>query len=52
VLAVLQERDRQPQRRAERRTEGIARAAVFSWTRYASEVLPVYLRLAGASAVR
>lgn len=52
VLGVLQERDQQPQRRAERRTEGIARAAVFSWTRYASEVLPLYRRLAGTSAVR
>lgn len=52
VLGILQERDQQPERRAERRTEGIARAAVFSWTRYAAEVLPLYVRLAGASAVR
>lgn len=52
VLDSLQEREQQPSRWAERRTEGIARAAVFSWARYASHVLPVYLRLAGASAVQ
>lgn len=52
VLDSLQEREQQPSRWAERRTEGIARAAVFSWARYASQVLPVYLRLAGASVVR
>ena len=52
VLDSLQEREQQPSRWAERRTEGIARAAVFSWARYASHVLPVYLRLAGAGAVQ
>lgn len=49
VLDILSERRERPARWAERRTEGIARAAVFSWTRYAAQVLPLYGRLAGTS---
>ena len=48
VLEILRERTEQPDRLAERRTEGVARAAVFSWARYASQVVPVYLHLAGS----
>jgi glycosyltransferase involved in cell wall biosynthesis len=49
VLDILAERAQQPARLAERRTEGVARAAVFSWARYASQVLPLYFRLAGSA---
>jgi glycosyltransferase involved in cell wall biosynthesis len=48
VLEVL--RDDAPHA-AERRTEGIARAAVFSWARYAAQVVPVYRRLASAGGI-
>lgn len=46
VLDILRERDQQPLRSADRRTAGIARAAVFSWKRYATEVVPLYFQLA------
>ena len=49
VLEVLRERSERPDRWAERKTEGIARAAVFSWARYASQLLPLYRRLASGT---
>ena len=47
VLEILTERAQQPARLAERRTEGVARAAVFSWARYASQVRPALLAPGG-----
>ena len=52
VLEVLRERSEQPDRWADRKTEGIARAAVFSWARYASQLLPLYSRLAASGTAR
>jgi glycosyltransferase involved in cell wall biosynthesis len=50
VTEAVEERTHEPQRWAERRTAGISRAAVFSWARYAAQVVPLYARLgAGAS---
>ena len=49
VLEVLRERGERPDRWAERKTEGIARAAVFSWARYASQLLPLYSHLASGT---
>lgn len=42
VLGLLDERDRDPGRWAGRRSRGIARAADFSWSRYADDVVAMY----------
>ena len=52
VVRALQERAGNPARWAERRTQGIARAAVFSWSRYAAQVVPLYQRLASPETPR
>lgn len=50
VLKALAERERDPNAWAKRKTQGVARAAAFSWSRYAAEVVPLYLSLAGRAA--
>ena len=46
VLGALTMRDADPGAWQTVRQRGIARAAAFSWSRYASDVLPLYFRLA------
>ena len=46
VNDALTERTHEPRRWAERKTAGISRAAVFSWARYAAQVVPLYERIA------
>ena len=45
VARVLEAR-REPARAAAMRREAVARAAAFSWSRYADEIVPLYERLA------
>lgn len=42
ILRLLEERDRDPDGWAERKTRGVARAADFSWSRHADEVAELY----------
>jgi glycosyltransferase involved in cell wall biosynthesis len=49
AVEAIEERTHQPARWAERKMEGLARAAVFSWTRYAAQVQPLYARLASGT---
>lgn len=49
VTGALAERRDAPERWRDRRCAGIARAALFSWSRYASELIPIYERLAHIS---
>ena len=46
VLATLAERERDPAAWAARRAQGVERAAAFSWSRYAAEIVPLYVSLA------
>lgn len=54
VVAALRERDTQPAQWEARRRRGIARAAAFSWSRYAAQVVDLYEALSPrrAQAVR
>ena len=52
VLDALRERATEPSRWAERKTQGIARAAVFSWARYAAQVVPLYRQLVAGGPLR
>jgi glycosyltransferase involved in cell wall biosynthesis len=49
VLALLEERDRNREAWDSRRSLGVARAAEFSWSRYASEVIALYRAVASAA---
>jgi glycosyltransferase involved in cell wall biosynthesis len=46
VLALLVERHERPARFAERKARALARAACFSWSRYAASVVELYERIA------
>ena len=48
VVAALGERRADPARWAARRAAGMQRAAAFSWSRYTTEVVALYRRLAAA----
>ena len=48
VAALLRERLERPEVWASRKASGIQRAAAFSWSKYAGDILPLYARLAGA----
>jgi glycosyltransferase involved in cell wall biosynthesis len=50
VLRLLDERRHQPAQWAMRSETGIRRAAAFSWSRYASDVVSIYARTAGVPA--
>ncbi|HET7221145.1 MAG TPA: glycosyltransferase family 1 protein [Vicinamibacterales bacterium] len=50
VLRLLDERRHQPAQWTMRSETGIRRAAAFSWSRYASDVVTIYARIAGVSA--
>jgi len=47
VTRLLEERAQQPAQWTLRREAGIRRAAAFSWSRYASDVIAIYARVAG-----
>ena len=47
VSNALAEREQHPDAWARRKTLGVARAAAFSWSRYAAEIVPLYFSLAG-----
>ena len=47
VLAALAERSADPDAWVRRQQTGVARAASFSWSRYAAELVPLYRALAG-----
>jgi glycosyltransferase involved in cell wall biosynthesis len=47
VADLLVERERRPAVWKSRRAAGVERAAAFSWAKYASDILPLYSRLAG-----
>jgi len=47
VVGLLNEREHDAERWQIRRTRGIARAADFSWSRYAAELVQVYQALSG-----
>ena len=49
VLALLVERDERPARFAERKARARARAACFSWSRYAASVAEIYEGIAEAA---
>ena len=49
VADLLQERERRPEAWQLRRSAGVDRAAAFSWAKYASDILPLYYRLAGVA---
>ena len=49
VSALLTERREQPEGWERRRSAGIERASVFSWSRYAAGIVPLYFELAGAT---
>lgn len=49
VSRLLDERSTQPGQWTLRREAGIRRAAAFSWSRYASDVVAIYGRMAGVS---
>ena len=48
VTGLLLERQQQPEAWARRKAAGVGRAAAFSWSRYAADVVPLYYRLAAA----
>ena len=50
VSRLLDERRHQPAQWTMRSETGIRRAAAFSWSRYASDVVDIYARIAGAGA--
>ena len=50
VLRALATRERNPGAWKVRRDIGLRRAAAFSWSRYASDLLPLYRRVAGVGA--
>ncbi|HVL67919.1 MAG TPA: glycosyltransferase family 1 protein [Vicinamibacterales bacterium] len=50
ILRLLHERDTNREGWRLRAQRGAERAAAFSWSRYAADVLPLYLRLAGRQA--
>ena len=49
VVRLLDERRHQPAQWAMRSAAGIRRAAAFSWSRYASDVVGIYVRLLSAA---
>jgi glycosyltransferase involved in cell wall biosynthesis len=49
VARLLGERAQQPSQWTMRRDTGIRRAAAFSWSRYASDVVTIYSRMVGAA---
>jgi glycosyltransferase involved in cell wall biosynthesis len=49
VSALLNERRDHPEAWARRKAAGTRRAAAFSWSKYAADILPLYARLAGAA---
>lgn len=51
VLALVAERDSDPERWRARRARGIARAADFSWSHYAARLVELYQAIAGSGAV-
>jgi glycosyltransferase involved in cell wall biosynthesis len=52
IRRLVAERDAQPDRWRARREAGIGRAADFSWSRYASEIVELYHRLAAGVEAR
>jgi glycosyltransferase involved in cell wall biosynthesis len=50
VSRLLDERRHHPAQWTMRRETGIRRASAFSWSRYASDVVDIYARIAGAGA--
>ena len=50
VATLLVERRDQPAAWASRKAAGVQRAAAFSWSRYAAQIVPLYAELAGAGA--
>jgi glycosyltransferase involved in cell wall biosynthesis len=49
IRSLLAERDAQPDRWRIRRDAGVRRAADFSWSRYAGEIVQLYQQLAGGA---
>jgi glycosyltransferase involved in cell wall biosynthesis len=49
VMNALAEREKNPEAWARRKSDGVARAAAFSWSRYAAEIVALYLLLGGRS---